>query len=141
MDIVIYHNPACSKSRTVLRIVRDAGYDPTVVPYLDTGWTRAQLLGLFAAAGLSPAAALYSGKGLAEGLGLLGADTPDDVLLEAMVLHPVLVNRPIVACVNGVKLCRPPEVVLDLLPRWPEAPYALEDGKLIIDADGKRLDA
>ena len=66
MNIVIHHNPDCSKSRNVLQIIRDAGYDPTVIPYLETGWTRAQLQGLFAAAGLSPAAALYTGKGLAE---------------------------------------------------------------------------
>ena len=140
MDIVIHHNPACSKSRNALQIIRDAGYDPVVIAYLETGWTRAQLLGLFAAAGLTPRAALYTGKGVVEGMGLMGDYISDDALLDAMVAHPVLVNRPIVACPAGVRLCRPPEAVLDLLSRWPAGPYALEDGRTIIDAAGKRVD-
>ncbi len=140
MAIVIHHNPDCSKSRSVLRIIRDAGFDPIVIDYLETGWARPQLLGLFAAADLTPRAALYTGKGIAEGLGLLGDDVSDDTVLEAMVAHPVLVNRPFVACPAGVRLCRPPEVVLDLMPRWPAGPFALEDGRTIIDASGKRLD-
>lgn len=140
MAIVIHHNPDCSKSRHVLRIILDSGFEPVVVDYLETGWTRPQLLGLFAVADLTPRAALYTGKGIAEGMGLLGDDVSDDTVLEAMVAHPVLVNRPFVACPAGVRLCRPPEAVLDLLPRWPADPYTLEDGRMIIDANGKRLD-
>lgn len=140
MAIVIHHNPECSKSRNVLQIILDAGFDPVVIEYLNTGWTRPQMLGLFAAADLTPRAALYTGKGIAEGMGLLGDDVSDDTLLEAMVAHPVLVNRPLVACPEGVRLCRPPQAVLDLMPKWPVGPYTLEDGRMIIDASGKRID-
>jgi arsenate reductase len=115
LDIVIYHNPDCSKSRDVLRMIRDAGYAPTIVEYLSTGWTRAQLLGLFAAAGLTPHTALRRTRSPAEALGLLDDDVSADLILEKMVAHPELVNRPIVACRNGVKLCRPAAAVLELL--------------------------
>ncbi|MCZ4255356.1 arsenate reductase (glutaredoxin) [Sulfitobacter sp. G21635-S1] len=138
MDIVIFHNPDCGTSRNVLQIIRDAGYQPEVIPYLDTGWTRGQLLALFAAAGLTPRTALRTSKSPAAELGLLDPDVSDDTLLEAMLTHPVLVNRPIVACPQGVRLCRPSETVLDLLPTWPEGPYHKEDGDLLIDAQGNR---
>lgn len=138
MDIVIHHNPACGTSRNVLQIIRDAGYDPVVVEYLETGWTRAQLQALFAAAGLTPRAALRTSKSPAEDLGLLDSSVPDDVLLDAMLEHPVLVNRPIVACANGVRLCRPSGAVLDLLDDWPVGPWAKEDGQVLIDAEGNR---
>ncbi|MCV6586145.1 MAG: arsenate reductase (glutaredoxin) [Marinibacterium sp.] len=139
MNIVIHHNPACGTSRNVVRIVRDAGYAPEVIEYLDTGWTRPQLLALFAAADLTPRAALRTTKSPAEELGLLDPDVSDDALLDAMIEHPVLVNRPIVACAKGVKLCRPSGEVLDLLETWPTAPYEKENGQLLIDADGNRL--
>tara|TARA_R110000764_G_scaffold56669_8_gene123483 strand:- start:5327 stop:5776 length:450 start_codon:yes stop_codon:yes gene_type:complete len=139
MDIVIFHNPACGTSRNVVQIARDAGYDPTVIEYLDAGWTRPQLLALFAAAGLTPRDALRVSKSPAAEMGLLEDGIGDDTLLDAMVAHPILVNRPIVACVNGVRLCRPSGEVLDLLPNWPPAPYAKENGDLLIDADGVRL--
>ena len=139
MNIVIHHNPDCGTSRNVLRIIRDAGYDPVVIPYLETGWTRAQLLALFAAADLTPRAALRVTKSPAEALGLTDPSVSDDVLLDHMLEHPVLVNRPIVACRNGVRLCRPSEAVLDLLDVWPQGPYAKEDGALILDAEGKRV--
>ncbi|MEL7167102.1 MAG: arsenate reductase (glutaredoxin), partial [Pseudomonadota bacterium] len=128
MDIVIHHNPDCGTSRNVLRIVRDAGYDPVVIAYLEEWWSRPQLLALFAAAGLSPRDALRVSKSPAEKLGLLEPHVSDAALIDAMVAHPVLVNRPIVACARGVRLCRPSEVVLDLLPNWPAGPYAREDG-------------
>lgn len=139
MNIVIYHNPACGTSRNVLKIIQDAGYAPTVIEYVQQGWTRAQLLDLFAAAGLTPRAALRSHKTNAAELGLLEEDVADEALLTAMVAQPVLVNRPIVACAQGVRLCRPSETVLDLLPVWPAGPYHKEDGDLMIDAEGKRV--
>jgi arsenate reductase (glutaredoxin) len=139
MNIVIYHNPDCGTSRNTLSIIRAAGYEPTVIPYLEVGWTRAQLLGLFAAADLTPRAALRESKSPAKELGLLDPSVDDEALLSAMVQHPVLVNRPIVCSAKGVKLCRPSELVLDLLERLPPGPLAKEDGELIIDADGRRV--
>lgn len=115
MVIVIHHNPDCGTSRNVLQIIRDAGLDPTVILYLETGWTRPQLLGLFAAADLTPRTALRTTKSPAEKLGLLNPLVSDEALLDAMLDHPVLVNRPIVCTPFGVRLCRPPETVLDLL--------------------------
>ena len=139
MQIVIHHNPDCGTSRNVLQIIRDAGYVPEVVLYLETGWTRPQLLALFAAADLTPRTALRETKSPAADLGLLERDVPDAALLDAMLAHPILVNRPIVACPRGVRLCRPSGRVLDLLPDWPPAPWAKEDGSLLIDAAGQRL--
>ena len=139
MDIVIHHNPDCGTSRNVLGIIRAAGYQPTVVEYLQTGWTRPQLLGLFAAAGLSARSALRTTKSPAEELGLLDAAICNEALLDAMLLHPVLVNRPIVCTPRGVRLCRPSETVLDLLDRLPPGPLHKEDGTLLIDADGRRV--
>jgi len=139
MNVVIYHNPDCGTSRNTLAIVRAAGYEPTIVNYLEVGWTRAQLLGLFAAAGLTPRSALRETKSPAKELGLLEPAVDDETLLSAMVQHPVLVNRPIVCTRRGVKLCRPSEVVLDLLERLPKGPFAKEDGELLIDADGRRV--
>lgn len=137
--IVIHHNPDCGTSRTVLTIIRDSGETPVVIDYLETGWTRAQLLGLFAAAGLTPREALRVKRSPAAELGLLDPAVGDNVLLDAMVAHPILVNRPIVCTPKGVRLCRPAETVLELLDRWPEAPYTKEDGALIIDAEGHRV--
>ena len=139
MNIVIYHNPDCGTSRNVLQIIHDAGYEPTVIEYLQTGWTRPQLLALFAAADLTPRSALRTSKSPAEELGLLDPNTAEEALLDAMLEHPILVNRPIVACKNGVRLCRPSEAVLDLLDQWPDGPYAKEDGSLLIDGDGNRV--
>ncbi|MFZ1469454.1 MAG: arsenate reductase family protein [Paracoccaceae bacterium] len=138
--VVIHHNPACGTSRTVLEIIRAAGYEPVVIDYLTEGWTRTQLLGLFAAAHLTPRQALRISKTPAEALGLTAADATDDQVLEAMVIHPVLVNRPIVCTPKGVRLCRPSEAVLDLLDLLPPGPLTKEDGALIIDAEGNRLD-
>ena len=139
MAIVIHHNPACGTSRNVLAIIEAAGYRPTVILYLETGWTRPQLLGLFAAADLTPRQALRTSKSPAEALGLLDPSVDDDVLLAAMLEHPVLVNRPIVCSPKGVRLCRPSETVLDLLDRLPPGPLYKEDGELVIDAEGRRV--
>ncbi len=137
--VVIHHNPDCGTSRNVLQIIRAAGYDPTVIEYLQTGWTRPQLLALFAAAGLTPRAALRETKSPAQALGLLEPGVSDESILAAMLEHPVLVNRPIVASPKGVRLCRPSETVLDLLDRLPPGPLQKEDGTLLIDASGTRV--
>ena len=139
MDIVIHHNPDCGTSRNVLAIIEAAGYRPTVVEYLKTGWTRPQLLGLFAAAGLTPRDALRTTRSPAAELGLLDPAVGSDALLDAMLQHPVLVNRPIVCTARGVRLCRPSETVLDLLERWPPGPFAKEDGSPLIDTEGRRV--
>lgn len=139
MAIVIHHNPACGTSRNVLTIIEASGASPTVIEYLDTGWTRPQLLALFAAADITPREALRTSKSPAEELGLLDPSVSDDALLDAMLEHPVLVNRPIVCSSKGVKLCRPSELVLDLLDQLPPGPLAKEDAELIIDADGNRV--
>ncbi len=138
--VVIHHNPDCGTSRNVLAIIEAAGYAPIVIDYLREGWTRPQLLALFAAAGLTARQALRETKSPAADLGLLDPAISDDRLIDAMVEHPVLVNRPLVATPKGVKLCRPDSaLVLDLLATWPKGPFHKEDGTLLIDADGRRV--
>ncbi|KXI27394.1 arsenate reductase (glutaredoxin) [Paraglaciecola hydrolytica] len=137
--IVIYHNPDCGTSRNVLQVIKDAGYQPTVIEYLQVGWTQAQLLGLFAAADLTPRTALRTSKSPAQALGLLDEGVSDDTILQAMLEHPVLVNRPIVCTAKGVKLCRPSETVLALLDKWPAGPYYKEDGEMMLDEQGHYL--
>ena len=139
MNIVIHHNPDCGTSRNVIATVEAAGYKPTIIEYLKTGWTRPQLLALFAAAGLTPRSALRVSKSPAEALGLTDPGVSDEKLLEAMIEHPILVNRPIVCTSKGVKLCRPSEEVLDLIETWPVGPFHKEDGSLLIDTEGKRV--
>lgn len=140
MTVVVHHNPDCGTSRNVLAILAAAGETPVVIDYLRTGWTRPQLLGLFAAADLSPRGALRTTKSPAAGLGLLDAGVGDEAILEAMLAHPVLVNRPIVCTPRGVRLCRPSETVLLLLDRWPEGPVLKEDGTPV-DLDRLRAGA
>lgn len=138
--VVIHHNPDCGTSRNVLSIVEAAGYRPVVIDYLREGWTRPQLLALFAAAGLTARQALRETKSPAAELGLLEEGVSEETLLDAMIIHPVLVNRPFVASPKGVRLCRPDSGrVLDLLERWPAGPFAREDGSLLIDAHGQRI--
>jgi len=139
VDIVIYHNPECGTSRNVLATIKAAGYTPTVIEYLKTGWTKSQLLGLFAAAGLTPRTALRETKSPAEELGLLDEGVSNEAILDAMIEYPILVNRPIVCTPKGVQLCRPSEAVLDLLDRFPPGPFHKEDGELLIDHDGRRV--
>jgi arsenate reductase (glutaredoxin) len=140
VDIVIYHNAECGTSRNVLAIIEAAGYAPTLVEYLKTGWTKPQLLGLFAAAGLTPRNALRETNSPAAELGLLKDGVSSEAILDAMIKHPILVNRPIVCTVKGVRLCRPSETVLDLLDRFPPGPFHKEDGELLIDHEGRRVD-
>jgi arsenate reductase len=139
LNIVIHHNPDCGTSRNVLATINAAGYEPTVIEYLKTGWTKAQLLGLFAAAGLTPRTALRETKSPAAELGLIEPGVADEVLLDAMVKDPVLVNRPIVCTSKGVRLCRPSDAVLDLLDCLPAGPLYKEDGSLLIDEKGNRI--
>lgn len=131
MDVVIHHNPECETSRNVLAIIRASGYEPTIIEYLKTGWTRPQLLGLFAAADLTPKTALRESKSPARELGLLDNDISSHAILEAMTKHPVLVNRPIVCTKRGVRLCRPSETVIQLLDQYPKSPFHKEDGELV----------
>lgn len=140
MTIVIHHNPNCGTSRNVLEIIRASGAEPCVIEYLETGWNRAQLLALFAAASLTPRSALRTTKSPAEALGLLDPTVPDDALLDAMIAYPVLVNRPIVCSPKGVRLCRPSEAVLDLLDTMPPGPLTKEDGQMILNEKGERVD-
>ena len=134
--ILIHHNPNCGTSRNVLALIRAAGYEPIVNEYLEAGWTRPQLQGLFAAAGLTPRTALRTSKSPAKELGLMEEGVSDSHILEQMLEHPVLVNRPIVCTSKGVKLCRPSEAVLELLEEKPKGPFYKEDGELLIDVDG-----
>jgi arsenate reductase len=114
--ITIYHNPACGTSRDTLAKIRAAGFAPAVVEYLKAGWTRPQLEGLFAAMGVRPRDAMRKKNSPAADLGLLEPAATDDQILDAMVAHPILVERPIVVTPRGTKLTRPSEGVLSLLP-------------------------
>ncbi len=125
MAVVIHHNPACGTSRNVLALIAASGETPVVIEYLKTGWTKPQLLGLFAAAGLTPRQALRQKGSPAAELGLLEDGVGDDAILDAMVAYPILVNRPFVCSPKGVKLCRPSEVAFDLLE--PAAPLLAND--------------
>jgi arsenate reductase (glutaredoxin) len=131
MTVVIHHNPDCGTSRNVLAIIEACGETPVIVEYLKTGWTKPQLLGLFAAAGLTPRKALRETKSPAKELGLLEPGQSDETILDAMTKHPVLVNRPIVCTPKGVKLCRPSEMVLHLMNNLPDQPLFKEDGEPI----------
>ena len=139
MTITIYHNPACGTSRNTLAMIRNAGIEPTVIEYLKTPPTRGELEGMIRQAGLSVRQAIREkGTPYAE----LGLDDPslnDDQLLDAMIAHPILINRPFVVTPLGVRLCRPSEVVLDILPSPQQGPFAKEDGELVIDAEGRRI--
>jgi arsenate reductase len=129
--ITIYHNPACGTSRNTLAIIEAAGYRPTVVEYLKTGWTRPGLEALFAAMDAKPRDVLREKGTPAAELGLLDPSVSDDRILDAMVAHPILVNRPIVVTPKGATLSRPSEVVLDLLERKPVS-FTKEDGEVVI---------
>jgi arsenate reductase len=136
--IVIHHNPDCGTSRNVLAFIRTAGIEPIVIDYLAEGWTRPQLLALFAAADLTSHEALRETKSPAQELGLLQDGTSDETILNAMLEHPILVNRPIVCSPKGVRLCRPSETVFDLLDHLPPGPLHKEDGQMVIDKTGAR---
>ena len=131
MNIIIHHNPECGTSRNVVALVEACGYAPTIIEYLKEGWTRPQLLALFAAANLTPRTALRETKSPAKELGLLETDVSEEFILDQMQQHPVLVNRPLVCTPKGVRLCRPSETVLTLLDRVPPLPFLKEDGSIL----------
>lgn len=128
--IVIFHNPGCGTSRNTVAMVKAAGYEPKVIEYLQAGWTHDQLRELAAEAGLTYRQLMREKGTPAEDLDLLADGVTEDRILDAMVEHPILVNRPIVVTPKGVKLCRPSEVVLDLLERKPES-FTKEDGEIV----------
>ncbi len=137
--VTIYHTPACGTSRNTLAMIRNAGIEPTVIEYLKTPPTRGELEGMIRQAGLRVREAIREkGTPYAE-LGLDDPSLTDDQLLDAMMAHPILINRPFVVTALGVRLCRPSEVVLDILPAPQQGPFAKEDGELVIDADGRRV--
>lgn len=128
--VTIWHNPACGTSRNTLAIIQASGVEPTIVAYLETGWDRATLERLIAATGQG-ARGLLRDKGTpAADLGLLDPDVADDAIVTAMIAHPILVNRPIVETPKGTRLCRPSEVVFDLL-ETPPASFTKEDGEVV----------
>ena len=137
MDIIIYHNPDCGTSRNTLAMIRNAGLEPHVIEYLKTPPSRAMLMSLIARIG-GGVRALIREKGTPYGeLGLDNATLTDDALIDAMLTHPILINRPIVVAPLGVKLCRPSEAVLELLPQPQQAAFTKEDGEVVIDATGR----
>jgi len=138
MDVVIYHNPACGTSRNTLAMIRNAGVEPHVVEYLKTPPSRALIKQLLSRAGLSVRDALREkGTPYAE-LGLANPALTDDQLLDAIEAHPVLLNRPLVVSPKGVRLCRPSEAVLDLLPEQ-RGEFVKEDGERVVDERGRRV--
>ena len=139
VDIVIYHNPECGTSRNTLAMIRNAGIEPHVVEYLKTPPARALLVELIDRAGMTPRELLREkGTPYAE-LGLGDTSLSDDALVDAMMAHPILINRPLVVSPLGVKLCRPSDAVLDLLPSDQLGAFAKEDGEQVVDASGQRV--
>ena len=128
--ITIYHNPACGTSRNALAMIEAAGYEPHVVEYAEMGWTRPQLEDLLARMGVSADAIMREKGTPAVDLGLTDPGVSDEAILTAMIEHPILVNRPIVVTPLGAKLCRPSEIVLDLLERKPDS-FTKEDGEVV----------
>jgi len=138
-DIVIYHNPECGTSRNALAMIRNAGIEPHVIEYLKTPPSRPLLESLIARAGISARGLLREkGTPYAE-LGLGNPNVTDEQLVDAMMQHPILINRPLVVSPLGVKLCRPSEEVLDLIPAGQQSAFAKEDGEQVIDAAGNRV--
>jgi arsenate reductase len=138
-DIIIYHNPECGTSRNALAMIRNAGIEPHVVEYLKTPPSRAMLEELVARAGIAPRDLLREkGTPYAE-LGLADETLSDATLFDAMMEHPILINRPLVVSPLGVRLCRPSEAVLDLLPQAQQSAFAKEDGERVVDAAGNRV--
>ncbi|EKP0260437.1 TPA: glutaredoxin-dependent arsenate reductase [Aeromonas sobria] len=137
--ITIYHNPGCGTSRNTLEIIRNAGVEPTVIHYLETPPSRATLVALIAAMGMPVRDLLRKNVPPFEELGLAEERFSDDELVDAMLAHPILINRPIVVTPLGTKLCRPSEVVLDILPSPQQGAFSKEDGEPVVDAQGKRI--
>ena len=141
MTIVVYHNPECGTSRNTLALIRNSGTEPHVVEYLKSPPSRALLVEMIEQAGMTPRALLREkGTPYAE-LGLADESLSDEALIDAMMAHPILINRPLVVTPLGVKLCRPSEAVLGLLPDRQKSAFAKEDGEQVTDATGNHIDA
>lgn len=138
-DITIFHNPKCGTSRNTLGLIRNSGVEPKVVHYLDTPPGRAELVALIAAMGVPVREVMRQKESLFTELGLDNPDLSDDALIEAMLAHPILINRPIVVTPLGTRLCRPSEVVLDILPEPQRGAFTKEDGEAVVDANGRRV--
>jgi arsenate reductase len=139
MTITIYHNPSCGTSRNTLAMIRQSGEEPQVIEYLKTPPSRERLAELIAAMGITPRELLRRKDTPYDALGLDDAKWSDDELIDLMLKHPILINRPIVATPLGVRLARPSEAVLDILPNPEIGPFTKEDGEVVIDAGGRRL--
>jgi arsenate reductase len=137
--VTIYHNPACGTSRNTLAMIRNAGIEPTIIEYLKTPPSREELLTLLSRAGLAIRDILREKGTPFTELGLGNPSLTDDALLTAIEQHPILINRPLVATELGVRLCRPSEKVLDILPTPQQAAFTKEDGESVIDVSGQRL--
>ena len=139
MSITIFHNPACGTSRNTLAMIRNSGMEPTVVEYLKTPPTKARLQELLAAMGTGPRELLREkGTPYAE-LDLANEKWTDDELLDFMLAHPILINRPVVETPLGTRLCRPSELVLDILPQAQQAAFTKEDGEAVVNDKGQRV--
>ncbi|WP_323952818.1 glutaredoxin-dependent arsenate reductase [Aeromonas hydrophila] len=138
-QITIYHNPACGTSRNTLALIRNSGVEPTVIHYLEAPPSRDTLLALIAAMGMPVRDLLRQNVPPYEALGLAENKFSDDELVDAMLAHPILINRPIVVTPLGTKLCRPSEVVLDILPSPQQGAFSKEDGEQVVDAQGRRI--
>ena len=139
VPITIYHNPSCGTSRNTLALIRNAGIEPTVIEYLKAPPDRSTLESLIGQMGIRPRDLLRQKGTLYEELGLQGDQWTDSQLIDQMLAHPILINRPIVVTPWGAKLCRPSEMVLDILPLPQKGPFAKEDGEAVIDAKGRRV--
>ncbi|ODU20412.1 MAG: arsenate reductase (glutaredoxin) [Sphingomonas sp. SCN 67-18] len=139
MTVTIYHNPACGTSRNTLGLIRNAGIEPTIIEYLKDPPTRAELASLLERMGIAPRELLRQKGTPYADLGLDDAGLTDDQLIDAMIDHPILINRPVVVTPLGVKLCRPSEVVLDILPQPQRGAFRKEDGELVVDDEGRRV--
>ncbi|MBL0663460.1 glutaredoxin-dependent arsenate reductase [Aeromonas caviae] len=137
--ITIYHNPECGTSRNTLELIRNSGVEPTIIHYLETPPSRDELVALIAAMGMPVRDLLRKNVPPYEALGLAEDRFSDDELIDAMLAHPILINRPIVVTPLGTRLCRPSEVVLDILPDPQQGAFAKEDGEQVVDGQGKRL--
>ncbi|AUZ80733.1 glutaredoxin-dependent arsenate reductase [Aeromonas caviae] len=137
--ITLYHNPECGTSRNTLALIRNSGVEPTIIHYLETPPSRDELVALIAAMGMPVRDLLRKNVPPYEALGLAEDRFSDDELIDAMLTHPILINRPIVVTPLGTRLCRPSEVVLDILPDPQQGAFAKEDGEQVVDGQGKRL--
>lgn len=137
--ITIYHNPACGTSRNTLEMIRNSGVEPTVILYLETPPSRSELVTLIADMGITPRALLRKNVEPYEALGLSEDTFSDDQLIDFMLQHPILINRPIVVTPLGTRLCRPSEEVLAILPTPQQGAFTKEDGEIVIDASGKQV--